>query len=348
MTSLLPPPTVLASAPGASSPTAGARFRPRFPEPRPGHGGPPVSSGPLSARPARATERDGGRPAVGWSEPPWRLAAWVAAADVPRLAAVLGPRVVVVPCATVGALEAALTPGDCRAAVVAAAVIPAPDAPRLAGLVRRQPHVLTAGLVGEAEGFASRSRLRDAGVLALFDADRAVGWHALGRSLAPAHLDDALQRRCVAAVASALWGAHRTHGPATLGLSHFFAAVFARDVASARDVAARLSVPAPTLHARFYRRELPSAKRYVEAARLVRAASLAEAPGASVRAVALTLDASSPQSLHRAVRRLTGLSASEFLRQATAAAVLEYILATLVRPYQDTLRAFDPTRRGVA
>lgn len=365
MTPSLPARTVPTLAPRAPAPAAGARFQPPLPGPRPGAGGVPAAPGRPTAQPAhgsacgaaRAAERDAGSTAAGRSGPPWRLAAWVAAADLPRVAAALGPRVVVVPCATVGALEAALAAGDCRAAVVAAAVVPAPDAPRLATLVRGHPDVLTAGMVGEAEGWAARSRLRGAGVLALCDADRAVGWHALGRSLAPAHLDDPLQRRGVAAVASAVWGAHRFHGLAAPGLADFFAAVFAPEVADAHDVAARLGVPAPVLDARFSRRGLPGVRRYVETAHLVRAAHLAAAPEATVRAVAAALGPGAPQRLHHAVRRLTGVSAGEFCRRASARApkqapldqvLLEHFRAALVRPYRDALNAFDPTHREVA
>jgi len=93
---------------------------------------------------------------------------------------------------------------------------------------------------------------------------------------------------------------------------------------------------------RFYRAGLPSPKRYLALARLVWAARLGETPGLSISAIAHRLDASSPQSFHRAVRTLTGRSASEFRRTTTGAAMLDRYCAALVAPYRATLRTFDP------
>lgn len=97
---------------------------------------------------------------------------------------------------------------------------------------------------------------------------------------------------------------------------------------------------------RFWRAGMASGKRFVAWARLVWDARLGEMPGLSVSATALRLDASSPQCFGRMVRTLTGLTAAEFQRRFDGAAMQERFRATLIEPYSETLRTFDPLSVG--
>ncbi len=62
----------------------------------------------------------------------------------------------------------------------------------------------------------------------------------------------------------------------------------------------------------------------------------------TVNAIAHRLDASSPQSFGRTVRFAMGMTAVQFRRAFTGRAMLDRFIGSLVRPYRDTLRAFDP------
>jgi hypothetical protein len=134
-----------------------------------------------------------------------------------------------------------------------------------------------AGLHGVANGEAEPDRaateaavfrLWAAGVLAVVYPTNGLddsAWAILRRSLAAARLGDGIQRACVAAVLTRVWGEYRTdldareHGaPGEAALLAFFAAAFGPaadtgDVVGAilGDVAARLGVGAAALAARF-------------------------------------------------------------------------------------------------
>jgi hypothetical protein len=62
----------------------------------------------------------------------------------------------------------------------------------------------------------------------------------------------------------------------------------------------------------------------------------------SISAIAARLNASSPQSFHRTVRTLMGMSAATFRREFDGPRALDYYCARLVRPYRDALSRFDP------
>jgi len=100
---------------------------------------------------------------------------------------------------------------------------------------------------------------------------------------------------------------------------------------------------------RFFRAELPSPKRYLAMARLVRAARAFENPGLSVASVSDRMDYSSPQSFGRHVRMLIGLTALEFRERYNGEGMLHRFSDELVRPHLHTLRTFDPlTSRAAA
>lgn len=210
------------------------------------------------------------------------------------------------------------------AALVSAALVSPGDGAGLAGLVRGFPAVPVAGLVtagvGDAQALAAAHLFGAAGVGALCDARSAAGWTALRGTFTPRHLADAFLRACVAGVLADLRAGAAGEPPG--GLVRFFTLAFAPDVASAKQLAARLGVHPCTLTRRFMRAGLPSPKRYVAFAQLVRAARLGETPALSISAVAHRLGASSPQSFHRTVRTLTGLPARTFRERFTGATML--------------------------
>jgi hypothetical protein len=97
---------------------------------------------------------------------------------------------------------------------------------------------------------------------------------------------------------------------------------------------------------RFWRVGLPSPKRYVMLARLAWAAHLAESPAMTVNSIAMRLDASSPQALGRTIRTVMGLTAVEFRRRYDGAAMLASFRGSLIDPYRELIRRFDPLCTG--
>ena len=126
------------------------------------------------------------------------------------------------------------------------------------------------------------------------------------------------------------------------GCARFFGAVFKSKSDFYQDACRETGVHSSTLGSRFYRAGLPSPKRFIAFARLVWAAHLAEAPGASYGAIAHRIGASSPQSFGRTVRSLTGLTAADFRRSFDGPTMLARFREMLVVPHRGTFRGFDP------
>ena len=308
----------------------------------------------------------------------WQAAAWIAPDDVPRLAAALGPEAVVVPCDSLDALAAAVR-GGAAAAVVGPLALGASgwaDLAGLAGLMNACPATVFAGIatdpdepigwgahMGVVQAECRRSRER---VLAFGRPATDADWALLNRSLAAARLADPVQRTCVAAVLSTVWGAARTEvdatttGPAEAALFQSLAAAFAPGVDTRSDVAARLGVDGEALADWFARCGLPGVDRYIAGARLVRAAWTGEAPTPGVVAAAVRpvgeevpADCEVHAYLQRTVRSLrrrqrlaaAGTSAprrrTSPARSAGAIALHGYC-AALVAPFEDVLYMFDP------
>ena len=251
---------------------------------------------------------------------------------------------------TLAGVRADLTAGSAEAALVSAALITAADVPVLTALVRGLPGCTVVGMVAdadEARALAGTLSFGHAGLSQVVDARVPSGWQALRAAFAPGHLPRAFQRDALTAVLSDL-GAPGANGNEDIptGSLRFFRAIFSPRVTSAKLLAADLGVCPSTLMSRFFRAGLPSPKRYVATARLVWAAHLAESQALSIRAIALRLDASSPQSFGRTVRMMTGMTAAQFRTAFTGAAMLDQFRATLIAPHRDTLRAFDPLTDG--
>jgi AraC-like DNA-binding protein len=109
-----------------------------------------------------------------------------------------------------------------------------------------------------------------------------------------------------------------------------------------RLLARHLDVTASTLMSRFFRAGVPTPKRYLAMARLVRAARLFENTGFSIANVANHLDYSSPQSFGRHVRTLLHITAGEFRERYDCTSMFARFRADLIVPYVDRLRALRP------
>src|SRR5262249_43992441 len=143
--------------------------------------------------------------------------------------------------------------------------------------------------------------LGSTGVRQLVDVRDADGWTELRDRLLSTRGED-IQRRALSELAIDLSGV-------SADCWRFFEALFVVPprVSTVRQLAEALDILPSTLLSRFFRARLPTPKRYLATARLVRAARLFENPGFSVANVANHLDYSSPQSFGRHVRNLMNL-----------------------------------------
>lgn len=232
----------------------------------------------------------------------------------------------------------------CAAAVVSTARLASAGraaVAHLGELVRAFPRVPVVALLADPDPATPQLLLAlgRVGVRCLVDARRADGWSALRTVLG----DDPLrqvEREALLRIEPALAGA----GDPCL---RFFRALFEAppEAVTVRALARRLGVRPTTLMSRFGRAELPSPKRYLALARLVRAARLLENRGATLAGVADRLDYSSAQSFGRHVRLLLGVSAAEFRRSYDAERMLALFGRELIEPFRERLRDFHPFGR---
>ena len=274
-----------------------------------------------------------------------RVATWLSPRERQRVDAASGEHFASTHHYTLAGVRADLTLGQADAALVSAAVVSPSDVPALTSLVRGLPACTVVGLVAdsdEARALSGALLLGHAGVPQLVDCRVPSGWQTLRGAFGSAHLPRSFQRDALAAVLSDLRGTDADAADLPAGCMRFFRAIFSPRATTAKVLADDLGVCSSTLISRFYRAGLPSPKRYIATARLAWAARLAESPALSVAAIALRLDASSPQSFGRTVRTMTGMTAAQFRATYTGARMLDRFRATLVTPFRDTLRTFDP------
>ena len=208
---------------------------------------------------------------------------------------------------------------------------------RTATVVREFPSVPTVALLGDMPASAeSLLSLGNAGVTRIVDVRVPAGWRRLRQILGSEarHEADRL----------ALDAIRRELGEMSPDCYAFFEALFVESerVRTIRELALRMGVLPSTLMSRFFRARLPSPKRYLAFARLLRAARLFEDAGHSIADVANALDYSSPQSFGRHVRTLLGLTAGEFRRDMRTPAMLDRLLRELVRPHRAAFRTLQP------
>jgi AraC-like DNA-binding protein len=109
-----------------------------------------------------------------------------------------------------------------------------------------------------------------------------------------------------------------------------------------RQLARTYRIQPSTLMSRFSRAQLPSAKRYLAAVRLLYAAQYFENEGLSIADAAYRLECSSPQSFGRHVRSLLGITCTEFRRRFPFPVAMERFGRLMIDPYAERWRAFHP------
>jgi AraC-like DNA-binding protein len=179
---------------------------------------------------------------------------------------------------------------------------------RVASLVREFPRIPAVALLSEFELRTPHAvlALGRCGIRRLVDVRQAAGWREL-RGTLMADTGDVGQRTILGQLAIDLAGV-----PSDCW--QFFETIFTCSprLGNVRLLARHLDVTASTLMSRFFRAGVPTPKRYLAMARLVRSARLFENSGFSIANVANHLDYSSPQSFGRHVRTLLHITAGEF------------------------------------
>lgn len=232
--------------------------------------------------------------------------------------------------------------GSADGAVISAARMSSASLPGLRTLVHGFPTLIVVGFIGEVDEAGAVSAavaFGHAGIRAVLDVRTAQGWREFRNVFDCGSQPDQFIREAVAVVLCDIGESEQVSSD---GRNEFFRLVFSPRMTSAKELARRLGVLPSTLMSRFFRAELPSPKQYVAYARLVWAAYLAESPALSIAAIANRLNASSPQSFHRTVRTIMGMSAAQFRESHTGARMLESFRSQLVTPYREQWRSFDP------
>lgn len=239
---------------------------------------------------------------------------------------------------TIAELVDDLKSNRATAVVLSIARCDAPARAGVAALVREFPRVPTVALLTQIDRTTPHAMLSlgSTGLRQVVDVRDADGWRELRTYLLSTRGED-IQREALSKLAIDLAGVSRD-------CWRFFEALFLSPprVATIRAFAQRLDVLPSTLMSRFFRAGLPAPKRYLAAARLVRAARLFENPGFSVANVANHLDYSSPQSFGRHVRMVMHLTAMQFRDQYDGEGMLQHFREELVLPHADALRELNP------
>lgn len=209
---------------------------------------------------------------------------------------------------------------------------------RVASLVREFPRIPAVALLSEFESRTPQAvlALGQCGIKRLIDVRQAAGWREL-RGALMADTGDMGQRTVLGQLAIDLAGVQ-----ADCWL--FFETIFTCSprLGNVRLLARHLDVTASTLMSRFFRAGVPTPKRYLAMARLVRAARIFENSGFSIANVANHLDYSSPQSFGRHVRTLLDITAGEFRERYDCASMFAKFRTDLIVPYVDELHALRP------
>jgi AraC-like DNA-binding protein len=209
---------------------------------------------------------------------------------------------------------------------------------RVASLVREFPRIPAVALLSEFELRTPHAvlALGQCGIRRLVDVRQAAGWREL-RGTLMADTGDIGQRSVLGQLAIDLAGVPND-------CWQFFETIFTCSprLGNVRLLARHLDVTASTLMSRFFRAGVPTPKRYLAMARLVRAARLFENSGFSIANVANHLDYSSPQSFGRHVRTLLHITAGEFRERYDCTGMFTRFRTDLITPYVDGLHLLRP------
>jgi AraC-like DNA-binding protein len=213
-------------------------------------------------------------------------------------------------------------------------------AARVASLVREFPRIPAVALLSEFEPKTPHAvlALGHSGIRRLVDVRLAAGWREL-RGALMADSGESGYRRILSQLALDLAGVPED-------CWQFFETLFTCPprIANVRMLARHLDVLPSTFMSRFLRGGVPTPKRYLAMARLVRASRLFENAGFSIANVANHLEYSSPQSFGRHVRILLLMTAGDFRTRYDAAGMFELFRQELVLPYLPRLRQLHPLR----
>ena len=209
---------------------------------------------------------------------------------------------------------------------------------RVANLVREFPRVPAVALITEAENSSAQRvlSLGHSGVRTLIDLRRPAGWTELRSVLMTTRAQD-IQRIALAQLMTDLRGVPDD-------CWRFFEALFTvpASVNTVWLLSRSLGVLSSTLMSRFYRVSLPSPKKYLAMARLIRAAEMFENPGLSIANVANHLDYSSPQSFGRHVKGTLLISATDFRSRYDGEGLLQRFREDYVIPHLPKLKVLRP------
>jgi AraC-like DNA-binding protein len=277
--------------------------------------------------------------------PRLRVATWLTPRERMEVDAASHGRLQSTHCATLSAVHGALLNDDADAVLISGSLIDRHAVDELSALVSRFPAVLFTGLTTEADrvrALSGAQMLGNAGVRLVIDSRTPGGWGALRETLNHTQLPDRFMREALSIVLADIEQDAKGDEAPRPGCRRFFQAVLAPHIGTAGELASQLSVRPPTLLSRFARAGLPSPRQYLTLARLVWAARLAESPGLTIAAISLRLGASSPQSFGRTLKRVLGVTGTEFRSRFTGYDMLDRFRRTLIMPYRDILREFDP------
>ena len=211
-------------------------------------------------------------------------------------------------------------------------------ASRVASLVREFPRIPAVALLSEFELRTPHTvlTLGQCGIRRLVDVRQPAGWREL-RGTLMADTGGTGHRSILGQLAIDLAGV-------PVDCWQFFETIFTCSprLGNVRLLARHLEVTPSTLMSRFFRAGVPTPKRYLAMARLVRAARLFENAGFSIANVANHLDYSSPQSFGRHVRTLLHITAGEFRERYDCASMFVRFRTDLILPYVDGLRVLRP------
>lgn len=225
-----------------------------------------------------------------------------------------------------------------HAVLVSVARYQSTDALQVARLVREFPRVPAVALLTVNESTATQSvlALGQQGISAVVDARDARGWREL-RQLFTGGRQESIETIAITRLTRDLEGA-------TPDCLRFFEALFLAPhyVSTVQQMARVNGIVPSTFMSRFFRVGLPAPKRYLAMARLVRAARHFENPGLSITDVANHLEYSSAQSFSRHVQLLLDCTPMAFRKQFTGERMLDVFRETLVLPFRDLLRTFEP------
>ena len=213
-------------------------------------------------------------------------------------------------------------------------------ATRVASLVREFPRVPAVALLSELQSRTPHAvlALGQSGIQRIVDVRLPAGWREL-RGAIMADSGESGYRRALSDLAVDL-------ADAPDDCRQFFDILFTCPprVANVRMLARFLGVLPSTFMSRFARAGVPTPKRYLALARLVRAARLFENAGFSIANVANHLDFSSPQSFGRHVRILLHMTAGDFRARYDGTGMFRRFRDELVLPYLAGLRQLHPIR----